>query len=136
MNHGEAARSEESVGPRDTRRIVIVGPCASGKSTLATALRAFGFDARVSAQEHSEIATLWQHSRPDILIALDADIAAIRRRRDARWPTWLFLAQRRRLAAAFAAADLAIDTSRLDASRTFDAVVTFLDRSGRHGVSR
>ena len=55
----------------ESRKIVVVGPCAAGKSTLVAALRALGYDAHVSGQEHSEIATLWQHSQPDVLIALD-----------------------------------------------------------------
>lgn len=129
MDDSNAARTEQLREPHDSRRIVVIGPCASGKSTLVTALRAFGYDAHVSAQEHSEIAALWQHSRPDVLIALDADIAAIRRRRDGRWPSWLYDEQQRRLAPGFAAADLRVDTSYLNASGTFDTVVRFLQRS-------
>src|SRR5688500_4548371 len=81
----------------ESRKIVVVGPCAAGKSTLVTALRALGYDAHVSGQEHSEIATLWQHSRPDVLIALDADISAVRDRRGGSWPAWLHDLQVQRL---------------------------------------
>jgi hypothetical protein len=114
------------VAPADPRRIVVVGPCASGKSTLAAALRDHGYDAHVSGQEHSEIATLWQRSRPDILIALDADIAAVRARRGASWPEWLHELQVRRLQDASEAADLRIDTSRLDPSAVIARALIFM----------
>ena len=86
----------EADGPRGSAgasaasgKIVVVGPCAAGKSTLVAALRALGYDAHVSGQEHSEIATLWQRSQPDVLIALDVDITAVRDRRGGPWPEWL-----------------------------------------------
>jgi hypothetical protein len=107
-------------------KIVVVGPCAAGKSTLVTALRALGYDAHVSGQEHSEIATLWQHSQPDVLIALDVDIAAVRDRRGGPWPEWLHDLQVRRLAAASRAADLAIDTTGLSVQTVVERVVDFL----------
>lgn len=111
----------------DARRIVVVGPCAAGKSTLVSALRALGYDARVSAQEHSEISTLWQHAQPDLLVALEVDIAAVRDRRGGPWPEWLHDVQVRRLAAASKAADLAIDTTALSAQTVIDRVIAFLE---------
>jgi hypothetical protein len=116
----------ESAAP-DARRIVIVGPCASGKSTLVAALRDRGYDARVCAQEHSAIPALWRHSEPDVVIALDADIAAVRRRRDSEWPAWLHAEQMRRLGAATEAADLRIDTSLLEISTVIERTVAFLE---------
>ena len=114
---------------RDARRIVVVGPCAAGKSTLVTALRLFGYDARVSGQEHSEISSLWRHSRPDVLIALEVDIAAVRRRRSEQWPEWLLQRQIERLRDAEEVADLTIDTSRLDQRAVFERVVAYLEAS-------
>ena len=108
---------------------MVVGPCAAGKSTLVTALRTLGYDAHVSGQEHSEIATLWQHSQPDVLIALDADITAVRDRRGGSWPEWLHDLQVQRLADATRAADLAIDTTLLSPQTVVDRVVAFLERS-------
>ena len=96
-------------------RVVVVGPCASGKSTLVRGLRALGYEASVCGQEHSEIPTLWRHASPDVLIALDVDLATVRRRRGADWPERLHLVQKRRLAGAMAAADLVLDSSALDA---------------------
>ncbi len=59
--------------------IVIVGPCASGKSTLVDGLHAQGFDkARVVAQEHSGVRDLWRmRGQPDCLIFLDARLETI-----------------------------------------------------------
>ena len=114
--------------PMGSRKIVVVGPCAAGKSTLVTALRSLGYDAHVSGQEHSEIATLWQHSQPDVLIALDVDIAAVRVRRGGSWPEWLHDLQVRRLATASRAADLAIDTTRLSPHAVIARVVAYLEQ--------
>src|SRR5918993_2920015 len=125
----------EADGPRGSAgasaasgKIVVVGPCAAGKSTLVAALRALGYDAHVSGQEHSEIATLWQHSQPDVLIALDVDIAAVRSRRGGSWPEWLHDLQVRRLAAASRAADLAIDTTTLSTHAVVARVLAYLER--------
>jgi hypothetical protein len=122
-------RDQDISHGRDARRIVVVGPCAAGKSTLVTALRLFGYDARVSGQEHSEISSLWRHSDPDVLIALEVDIAAVRRRRGEHWPEWLLQRQIERLRDAEAVADLTIDTSRLDQRAVFERVVAYLESS-------
>src|SRR5215212_1848718 len=112
----------------EARKIVVVGPCAAGKSTLVSALRALGYDAHVSGQEHSEIATLWQHSQPDVLIALEVEIRAVRGRRSGSWPEWLHDVQVRRLAAALRAANLVIDTTGLSPQSVVDRVVAYLQR--------
>jgi broad-specificity NMP kinase len=108
---------------------VVVGPCAAGKSTLVTALRELGYDAHVSGQEHSEIAMLWQHLQPDVLIALEADISAVRDRRGGSWPEWLHDLQVRRLAAASRAANMAIDTTELSPQTVVDRVLAYLQRT-------
>lgn len=113
----------------DSRRIVVVGPCASGKSTLVAALRDRGYDARVSGQEHSEIPHLWSRMEPDILIALNVDMSEIHRRRGENWPIWLHEVQTIRLAAAIAAADLLIDTTPLDPTTVIDVVLKYLSDS-------
>jgi deoxyadenosine/deoxycytidine kinase len=106
---------EPSVSAEPRRlRVVIVGPCASGKSTLAERLRADGYDAYVCAQEHSEISNLWQHLEPEAVIALDVDLDTVRRRRGAEWPETIFREQIRRLAAARSAANVTIDAAALD----------------------
>jgi deoxyadenosine/deoxycytidine kinase len=104
-------------------RVVVVGPCAAGKSTLAKRLRASGLDAYVCAQEHSEIDHLWRHLGPDVVIALDVDLATVRARRGADWPESIFRDQLRRLTAARAAAHLVIDTASLDAEAALEAAL-------------
>jgi ABC-type cobalamin/Fe3+-siderophores transport system ATPase subunit len=125
-DHPRGAR----IASKESRKVVVVGPCAAGKSTLVTALRALGYNAHVSGQEHSEIATLWQHSEPDVLIALHVDICAVRARRGDDWPEWLHDLQVQRLAAASRAANLAIDTTVISPQSVVDRVVAYLQRSG------
>ncbi len=58
---------------RDAPRIAIVGVCGSGKTVLAEALQARGYNARSIAQEHSFVPGMWRaHGPPNILIYLDA----------------------------------------------------------------
>jgi len=108
--------------------VVVVGPCAAGKSTLVRGLRARGYNAAVSGQEHSEIATLFRHSDPDVVIALDLDLATLRARRGADWPESIFRLQQRRLAVALAAADLVLDAASLDAVGVLTTATDFLAR--------
>lgn len=62
-------------------RIKIVGPCASGKSTLATRLRELGWDAHTAAQDHSYVPDMWQRiNPPDVLVYLDVTLATAQRR--------------------------------------------------------
>ena len=120
------------IAPGESGKVVVVGPCAAGKSTLVTALRELGYDAHVSGQEHSEIATLWQHSQPDVLIALEVEIRAVRGRRGGSWPEWLHDVQVRRLAEASRAANLVIDTNGLTPQSVVDRVVAYLQRPEEH----
>lgn len=111
--------------------IVIVGPCASGKSTLAANLRAAGLDARVSGQEHSEISYLWSRMEPDVVVALHIDLETLRSRRGPTWSARLFDHQMRRLREAYAAADLHLDTATLDESQALAHVLDMV----RHNLS-
>jgi broad-specificity NMP kinase len=92
-------------------RIVVVGPCASGKSTLANQLRELGHDVRVSGQEHSSIRNLWQKIEHDLLVALETDLDTVRARRSPSWPEDIYQRQQERLRDAYAAADVVIDTA-------------------------
>jgi hypothetical protein len=121
------AASEAAADPAGPK-IVVVGPCASGKSTLAAGLRRMGFDAVPVGQEHSDIPSLWRHADPDIVVALAADLDAIRLRRDeAAWPEWLYDVQQRRLRDAREAAAFRIDTTGLDPQAILQRVADFLD---------
>lgn len=108
-------------------RVVVVGPCAAGKSTLAEGLRRMGFAAVPVGQEHSDIPSLWRHTEPDVVVALDADLDTIRRRRgEEAWPEWLYLTQQRRLHEAQIAAALRIDTGTMSAEEVLATVADFL----------
>ncbi len=120
----QPARSEQpSV---DSRRIVVVGPCASGKTTLTHHLRDLGYDARVCGQEHSSIRHLWKRLQPDLLIALDVDLRTLRRRRHPSWPETLYGVQRKRLELAFRSADLSIDSSSVSAADAVEHVLAWI----------
>ena len=122
-------------GLSESPRVVVVGPCASGKSTLVTGLRRLGFRAMVCGQEHSEIPSLWRHTDPDVVVALEVDLPTIRRRRGADWPEWLYLVQRRRLREATAAADLRLNTSTLDQDAVLRRVAAQLRRQTERRAS-
>jgi chloramphenicol 3-O-phosphotransferase len=109
-------------------RIAVVGPCASGKSTLVAALRAAGYDARHPAQEHSYVKDMWRRlTDPDVLIYLDLSLEAYRQRRprDDAGPKYLEM-QRARLVHAREHADLVVDTSGMTAEEVRDRVITIL----------
>ncbi|MEW5987458.1 MAG: hypothetical protein AB1791_12560 [Chloroflexota bacterium] len=109
-------------------QIAIVGPSASGKSTLVAALRAAGYDARHVAQEHSYVPALWRRiTRPDVLIYLDANDQTVRARRphSLETPHWLD-DERRRLAHARAHCDLYLPTDYLSPAQVQEKVLDFL----------
>lgn len=120
--------------PQLPLRVAVVGPCASGKSTLVEALRAAGYDARHPAQEHSFVPDMWQRLvRPDVLLYLDLDYPAFRARRPHHDPGAAYLAeQHRRLAHAQEHADLVIDTSAKTAEAVRAEVLEYL--AGRGGA--
>jgi predicted ATPase len=107
--------------------IAIVGPCASGKSTLVRTLRTRGYNAREVVQEHSHVPTMWQRiTQPDLLIYLDVswEVARQRRPTDAGADWWDELAQRLRHAREHA--DLYINTDELTPQKVSERTVTFL----------
>lgn len=117
---------DASASANDRGRVVVVGPCAAGKTTLVTGLRRLGYEAMVCGQEHSEIPTLWRHTTPDVVVALDVALPVLRQRRGGTWPEWLYLVQRRRLRQARDAAVVRIDTSTIDPETVLRRVVASL----------
>lgn len=107
-------------------RVAVVGPCASGKTTLVAALHERGYDAHAVAQEHSGVPYLWQLREPDLLIFLDVALDATAERRDGNWPQDLYATQQARLANARQHADLYLDTSPLSAAEVVARAATFL----------
>lgn len=114
-HRAHVAPSGWRAGTASSPRILVVGPCAAGKTTLVARLRAHGLDASACAQEHSGVPYLWQLSKPDLVVFLDADRDTIGARRGVEWPVALDRAQRQRLARARSQADIYLDSSRLTA---------------------
>ncbi|MFO7683162.1 MAG: hypothetical protein R6X34_24270 [Chloroflexota bacterium] len=109
-------------------RVSLVGPCASGKSTLGHVLREAGYQVRQPAQEHSYVPHMWQRlTKPDILIYLDLDFENLQRRHPLTHGGPQRLAeQRRRLAHALEHCDLYLDTSSLSPEEIQERVLSFL----------
>jgi chloramphenicol 3-O-phosphotransferase len=93
-------------------RVVVVGHCAAGKSSLVEQLRHDGIDAVTAAQEHSAVPELWKHSGAEVLVFLDVDLETVRKRRGSDWSEAIYSAQETRLIAARRSADLIIDTAK------------------------
>ncbi len=108
-------------------RIVIVGPCGAGKTTLATNLTASGYDAHDCAQEHSHVQTMWQKiAQPDLLLYLDASRATICKRLGVDWEQAYLEEMNRRLADARAHAELILDTDPLSPEQVLARVLEFM----------
>jgi GTPase SAR1 family protein len=107
-------------------KIVVVGPCASGKTTLADNLRRLGYDAHPCAQEHSYVPDMWRMTDPDVLLYLDARLETIHRRREVSWGEEQLATENRRLAHAREHCDLSIATDELTIEQVRDRAVDFL----------
>jgi dienelactone hydrolase len=112
-------------------RVVVVGGCASGKSTLVAELRRRGLDAVVCAQEHSDVPTLWTRSHPDLLVFLFADLQTVRERRGLHWSKVVYEAQQRRLRTARGSAHVTFDTALTPVDQAVERIERMLaDRAG------
>jgi shikimate kinase len=112
-------------------RVVLVGVCGSGKTTLALRLRRLGYEVRECGQEHSEVPHMWQvMSRPDVLIYLDASEEVIRQRGRRHYVKDMIAEQRRRLAHARAHCQLYVMTDDLPPTEVLERVTRFLADNG------
>ena len=113
-------------------RIVVVGPCTAGKTTLVSNLRRLGYNIHSCAQEHSGFVKLWKvRCRADVLIHLDAELETnARRQKRTDWTTARLDAQRRRLADAREHCDLYLRTDDLTREQVAMAVDAFLRKQG------
>ena len=114
------------------QRIVVVGPCASGKSMLVEALREHGYNAHAAAQEHSYVKTMWQMTRPSHLIYLDVDMPNIRQRRKISWGEEYLSEENERLAHARQNADLIISTNDCEPTQVVQQALDFLEEDLGH----
>ncbi len=106
--------------------VLVVGVCSSGKSTLVEKLREAGYNARACSQEHSYVPHLWQLSKPDVLVCLDASLPTIRRRRRAKWQQSVLDEERCRLAHAREHCDLYVPTDGLTPEDVASRVISFM----------
>ncbi len=114
-------------------RVKVVGPCASGKSSLATKLRDLGFDATSAAQDHSYVPDMWQRlNPPDLLIYLDVTLATAHRRGriGSGWDQEYLDEQHYRLRHARAHCDLYLQTGDLGEEQVLARVLDFLEGLG------
>jgi deoxyadenosine/deoxycytidine kinase len=66
-------------------KVVVGGPCGSGKSTLVEGLKKYGINARPVAQEHSNVPHMYLMSAPDFVILLDCSYHTITARKKVGW---------------------------------------------------
>ena len=104
---------------RSLEDVIIVGVCASGKSTLAAKLKAAGLRACTVAQEHSCIPDLWSRPGAANTIYLHASFEAVKRRRHSFMHFQNYQAQLHRLRTARALASVRVDTSELTPDEVF-----------------
>ncbi len=115
--------------------IGVVGPCASGKSTLIASLTRLGWRTRHIAQEHSYVPDMWQRlTNPDILVFLDASWPTTCRRRKLDWTEADWQEQQHRLSHARTNADLYLDTDKLSVDEVLEKVVEFVEKRGSGGA--
>jgi deoxyadenosine/deoxycytidine kinase len=107
--------------------IGVVGPCASGKTTLIANLKNIGIEARHIAQEHSYVLTMWkQITNPDLLIFLDASYPETIKRRNLNWSLEEYQEQHQRLSHARQNADFFLLTDEISPDEVLSIVLRFL----------
>lgn len=118
------------MSPKSERDLIaIVGPCASGKSSLARELKQRGLRARQVVQEHSYVPDMWQViSKPGFLVYLDASFEACAQRKKLNWQPADHAEQARRLEHARDHCDFYLLTDELSESAVVEAVLEELRR--------
>ncbi|NMB00198.1 MAG: hypothetical protein GX971_01555 [Firmicutes bacterium] len=102
--------------------IVVVGVCASGKTTLTAGLKRLGYNVRSFAQEHSVSGRLWQRLEPDFLIVLNCAYETIRQRKLISWGMKRYERQQALLANAREHADLIVETDGFSPDQLINTV--------------
>ena len=109
--------------------IAVVGPCASGKTTLVEGLAQHGFTARQIAQEHSYVPQMWQIlTKPDILIYVDAGYESCTARKQLNWSMNEYERQIERLAHARQNADIYLDTEGISPQAALERALEALQQ--------
>ena len=115
-------------------RIKVVGPCGSGKTTLARRLRALGYEASSAAQDHSYVPDMWQRlNPPDVLIYLDVGLeeAGHRGRIGFGWDQAYLDLQKSRLWHAREHCDLYLPTDGMSEDDIAARVASWLEEHGQ-----
>ena len=111
-------------------KIGIVGPCAAGKTTLTSQLRALGYFSKHIAQEHSYVPYMWKRiTNPDVLVYLEVSYPVTLSRRQLNWSRAEYDEQVRRLQHARQHADLIIDTDALTPRQILEMVIAYLEQT-------
>ena len=106
---------------------VVVGVCGAGKTTLVRRLLGLGYPARVCAQEHSHVPSLFRRrGRPQALIYLHASLPVVCRRLGVNWTEQVLAEQWQRLSLAREECDFFLDTDPLTIPQVLHATECYL----------
>ncbi len=108
-----------------TESIVLVGVCASGKTTVSQLLKAQGIPVSVVAQEHSSVPGLYRRHGIRCVVVLCADWETVHRRRRLAWDPDFYRTEWYRLRQARKDAALIVHTDALSATEVADVVATW-----------
>jgi len=111
---------------KEDLNILIVGICASGKSSVVERLKDLGFNAKTCAQEHSYSKSLWTRLNPDVLVVLDCSYETIKERRNVGWGVERIKIQKERLQGALQNCDLYLKTDNLTIEETIEKIIDYL----------
>lgn len=112
--------------------VALVGPCGSGKTTIAQLLQAQDLWATEIAQEHSCVPDLWRYrGAPRVLIFLDASFETCTERKRFRWFPEDYQEQCRRLQHARQHCGLLIVTDEMTPQEVVQQVLEYLRRGNR-----
>lgn len=115
--------------------IAIVGPCAAGKTTLTENLKAFGYNIKHIAQEHSYVPDMWKRTvQPDKLIYLDVSYDVSKERRSLNWTKDEYQKQINRLSHARDQADYYLNTDDLSREDVLRLVLDYLEKPDPDGL--
>lgn len=78
-------------------KILLLGICASGKTTIAKSLTKQGYDVGVCSQEHSQNPQLWRRQNADFVVVLDCQKSTAEKRRQKKMNLRAYQEQKQKL---------------------------------------